>query len=142
MGQYFIPVNYDKKQFLHPHKLGDGLKIVEFAGSTTSAALTFLLANPLSQSSDFRMPNDLQLPYDSKQLAGSWAGDRIEILGDYHDNENHPVSYSTISNEEDEWEDISILMWNILQDNTYNWVDNMPVPWQPPDSDRRYWENA
>ena len=81
MGQYFMPVNYDKKQFLHPHKFGDGLKATEFIGGRgTMSALGFLLASPLDQSGDFSMPNDMQMPYDSEQLAGSWAGDRIEIL--------------------------------------------------------------
>ena len=33
MGQYYLVVNLDKKEFLHPHKLGDGLKLMEFAAS-------------------------------------------------------------------------------------------------------------
>ena len=135
MGQYFMPVNYDKKQFLHPHKFGDGLKATEFIGGRgTMSALGFLLASPLDQSGDFSMPNDMQMPYDSEQLAGSWAGDRIEILGDYHD-ETRPKEhfYSCISQEIEEWKDISELMWNIVEANSWG-------EWKPPAADKRYWE--
>ena len=46
MGQYYIIVNLDKKQFIHPHKFGDGIKLLEFADSTpgTMTALAVLLA--------------------------------------------------------------------------------------------------
>jgi len=137
MGQYFMPVNYDKKQFLHPHKFGDGLKATEFIGGRgTMSALGFLLASPLDQSGDFSMPDDMQMPYDSEQLAGSWAGDRIEILGDYHDtNIRKPddATYAMIRDQENDWEDISELMWNIVEANSWG-------EWKPPLEDRRYWE--
>ena len=29
-GQYYLPVNLDKGEYLDPHKLGDGLKLMEF----------------------------------------------------------------------------------------------------------------
>ena len=98
------------------------------------SALGFLLASPLSESGDFSMPDDMQMPYDSEQLAGSWAGDRIEILGDYHD-ENRAKGrfYSCIIQELEGWEDISILMWNIVEANSWG-------EWKPPLEDRRYWE--
>ncbi len=31
MGQYFQVVNLDKKEKLHPHAFGDGLKLMEMA---------------------------------------------------------------------------------------------------------------
>ena len=31
MGQYHYTVNLDKKEYLVPHKLGDGLKLLEQA---------------------------------------------------------------------------------------------------------------
>ena len=45
MGQYFLIVNLDKKEYLHPHKFGDGLKLLEFGCSSqgTLTALTLLL---------------------------------------------------------------------------------------------------
>lgn len=66
MGQYHLPVNLDKHEYLHPHRLGDGLKLLEFgmSGFGTMAALTALL--------------------DTSQAEhGRWAGDRIAIVGDY-----------------------------------------------------------
>lgn len=79
MGQYFIVVNLDKKQFLHPHRLGDGLKLMEFgcSGCGTMTALAVLLAD-----SNGRGGGDF--PADDP-LVGSWAGDRIVITGDYGD---------------------------------------------------------
>lgn len=33
MGQYHYVVNLDKKQYLRPHRFGDGLKLLEFGSS-------------------------------------------------------------------------------------------------------------
>jgi len=79
MGQYYVIVNLDKKQYIHPHKFGDGMKLLEFADSTpgTMTALAVLLAD-----GNGRGGGDL----DSENLIiGSWAGDRIVIAGDYAD---------------------------------------------------------
>ena len=93
MGQYYKIVNLDKGQYLHPHALGDGLKLLEFACSApgTMTALAILLAD-----SNGRGGGDLMGPYDPKTgrtldvpdpygLIGSWAGDRIVVTGDYGD---------------------------------------------------------
>ena len=32
MGQYHLTVNLDKHEFIHPHQLGDGLKLGEQCG--------------------------------------------------------------------------------------------------------------
>ena len=47
MGQYYIIINRDKKQFVHPHRFGDGLKLLEFGCSATGTltALAVLLAS-------------------------------------------------------------------------------------------------
>jgi len=47
MGQYYYAINIDKKQYLHPHKCGDGLKLLEFGLSScgTMACLAILLAD-------------------------------------------------------------------------------------------------
>ena len=47
MGQYYLIVNLDKRQYLHAHKFGDGLKLLEFgsSGSGTMCALAILLAD-------------------------------------------------------------------------------------------------
>lgn len=77
MGQYYMIVNLDKKQYLNPHKFGDGLKLLEFgsSGNGTMCGLAVLLAN-----SNGRGGGDLR---SEKEVIGSWAGDRIVIAGDY-----------------------------------------------------------
>jgi hypothetical protein len=77
MGQYYCIVNLDKKEFLHPHKFGDGLKLLEFgcSGDGTMTGLAILLA-----SGNGRGGGDLD---SSNPIVGSWAGDRIVVAGDY-----------------------------------------------------------
>ena len=78
MGQYYYVVNLDKKEFLYPHKLGDGLKLWEIcAGGGTSMALVALLAD-----GNGRGGGD----FNAHPLVGSWCGDRIVVAGDYADN--------------------------------------------------------
>jgi hypothetical protein len=68
MGQYYKICNLDAKQFLHPHKLDDGLKLVEFgcSGFGTLSALALLIA----KGADYE---------------GPWAGQRLVVAGDYAD---------------------------------------------------------
>jgi hypothetical protein len=79
MGQYYLIVNLDKKQYLHPHRFGDGLKLLEFGCSATGTltALAILLAD-----GNGRGGGDLR---SENPVIGSWAGDRIVIAGDYAD---------------------------------------------------------
>ena len=76
MGQYHLTVNLDKKEFLHPHKLGDGLKLWEQANSFAGTAVALLL---LLACSNGRGGGDVP----SHPLVGRWAGDRIAVVGDY-----------------------------------------------------------
>ena len=120
MGQYYIAVNLDKKQYISPHAFGDGAKLLEFGNSSNGmmTGLAILLAD-----GNGRGGGDLQRTYnatDKKQggwrarkgervewqnisdtfredgtknymkgfvpkMAGSWAGDRVVITGDYAD---------------------------------------------------------
>ena len=85
MGQYYLLVNVDKKEFLHPHKLGDGLKLMEFGNSSdgTMLALALLLADGCG-----RGGGDYHAKKGSKPdlaLIGRWKNDRIVIAGDYAD---------------------------------------------------------
>jgi hypothetical protein len=79
MGQYYLIVNVTKKQFIHPHRFDDGMKLMEFAprGNGTMMALAVLLSN-----GNGRGGGDLQSGSD---IVGSWAGDQIVIAGDYGD---------------------------------------------------------
>lgn len=75
MGQYFKPINLDKRELLHPHKFGDGIKLGEFgaSGCGTMHGLALLLSDG-DEDGGHRKPTP---------IIGSWAGDRIVIAGDY-----------------------------------------------------------
>ena len=78
MGQYHKTFNLTKKQFINPHKLGDGLKLLEQCGYSpggTNDALHLLLA-----CSSGRGGGDFQ---SESSWIGGWAGDRIAVIGDY-----------------------------------------------------------
>ncbi len=85
MGQYYLLVNVDKREFLHPHKLGDGLKLMEFGGQGdgTMLALALLLADGCGRGGgDYHAKKGTTPDLD---LIGRWKGDRIVIAGDYAD---------------------------------------------------------
>jgi hypothetical protein len=102
VGQYHVAVNLDKKQVLVPTRLGDGLKLLEFAdGGATLTALAILLAQDNGRGlGDLHvaMPETPLEHWEKDEyglkrvrtphahLVGSWAGDRIAIAGDYGDN--------------------------------------------------------
>lgn len=67
MGQYYLGVNVDKKEFISPHKYDCGAKLLEFGyidskltGNKFTSALHSLVEN-------------------------EWKGDRVYIVGDYAD---------------------------------------------------------
>lgn len=74
MDQYFYAVNIDKKQYLHPHRCGDGLTLFEVgaSGNGTMMCLAVLLA-------------DGERAPELSDVFGAWAGDRIVVAGDYAD---------------------------------------------------------
>jgi hypothetical protein len=85
VGQYHLSVSLTKKEFVHPRALGDGLKLVEQAGSgpggVGSALIVLLAASNGYGGGDFRAP-------DPNGVVGRWAGDRIAIVGDYAEPED------------------------------------------------------
>lgn len=98
MGQYWYAVNATKKEYLHPHRFGDGLKMYEFgaSGGGTMQALAMLLAEPESMGDgggDFPL-----IP----ELTGRWAGDDVRMVGDY----GRSGAYVTAA---DEYEELSPL---------------------------------
>jgi uncharacterized protein (DUF2249 family) len=77
MGQYFYIINLDKKEYLHPHKLGSGLKFYEIISTHVPQTLVYLLRQSTDPGSAGPIgPN-----------AGRWAGDRITVVGDYDESE-------------------------------------------------------
>lgn len=113
MGQYWLPVNLTKREFIHPHKLGTGLKLCEQAGSWpgTGAALVILCAAmPEPRGSGDPEPDP---------IIGRWAGDRIALVGDYAEDADLPDKFeaSTIYRKcrAGEWTDISGLVCKVLE---------------------------
>ena len=76
MGQYYIVVNLTKGEYIKPHSLCNGAKLIEFSMGRTATALTLLLA-----SRNGRGGGD----WAEHELIGSWAGDQIVVAGDYAD---------------------------------------------------------
>lgn len=113
MGQYYYVCNLDKKEFLHPHKFGDGLKLMEFgsSGQGTMTGLAVLLAD-----GNGRGGEDLD---SDRAIVGSWKGDRIVVAGDYADNE--PGQDTNLHQQCDEkpWKDISDKVIAALCDREY-----------------------
>jgi hypothetical protein len=82
MGQYWLPVNLDKCEFIDPHKLGTGLKLWEQLANHpgTGAALTILCAAMPEPRGGGDLNNESEV---AKRTIGRWAGDRIALVGDY-----------------------------------------------------------
>jgi hypothetical protein len=115
VGQYWIPVSLDKREFINPHKLGNGMKLAEMlGGGHVGSALVILCAAMPEQ----RGGGDLDLtdnwhgperkfpehnitpgpmPEDyavvAKRTIGRWAGDRIALVGDYAKNSDLPLEF-------------------------------------------------
>lgn len=85
MGQYWKPVNLTKREYIHPHRLSMGLKLLEQSSSPNLAgALTILLAAMPQR----RGGGDFQ----NNPFIGRWAGDSIAFAGDYSEDSDMPNS--------------------------------------------------
>jgi hypothetical protein len=120
MGQYWLVVNLDKREYLDGHKLDVGLKLGEQIGSGhgTPDALFILVAamrerrgggdfdwdsNFYGPERTFEHPVGAPINDDyntiAKRTIGRWAGDRIAVVGDYAEDSdlaNSPVPASAI----------------------------------------------
>lgn len=116
MGQYHMPVNLDKKEFLHPHKLGDGLKLWEQAGSSQGTAAAVLI---LLSASNGRGGGD----FKEHPVIGRWVGDRVAWIGDYAEPEDLPGAFDAeavaqavhTDKPAAGWKDISMLVAKVLE---------------------------
>lgn len=82
MGQYHLTANLTKKEFIHPHKLGAGLKLWEQIANPVGPAQALIV---LLAGSNGRGGGDLHGAVDGRdeKIIGRWAGDRVVIIGDY-----------------------------------------------------------
>ena len=78
MGQYWLPVNLTKKEFIDPHKMDSGLKLCEQLVNRGTPQAMFIL---LADMPEPRGGGD----FDQDPIIGRWAGDNIAVVGDYAD---------------------------------------------------------
>jgi len=105
MGQYFLLVNLDKKEYVDPHKIGGLLKLWEWCVNRQANIIPWLLAKGpqdgtslcrIQFRSEFKDEEDKKSYLNMIQeeaetpigkghfkTAGRWAGDRIILIGDY-----------------------------------------------------------
>ena len=97
MGQYFVLVNQEKREYVCPYCIGGVAKLWEWAANTTQAGMIPLLIRQSDEGGggDYR--------YLAKHpVVGSWAGDRITLVGDYDSSELYEKarrSYTNVSQE-------------------------------------------
>lgn len=121
MGQYYMVLNLDKKEFINPHSFGNGLKLMEF-GCSSCGVLTALAV--LLASGNGRGGGDLHVTDPrAENIIGSWAGDRIVIAGDYDDADRFGIPTATEKEKgrnlysvshEPEWKDISVEVRRVI----------------------------
>ena len=95
MGQYYMLVNFDTKEMINPHTLGNGLKFREQIGweYAFSAVTHYLVSKGMGRGGG---------DFPETALAGSWAGQRFALVGDYAEFED----FDFIS--EKEWEEYKV----------------------------------
>lgn len=79
MGQYHYLFNLTKKEWISPHLLGDGAKLIEQIESSSIGGIQSALMILLSCSNG-RGGGDI---LEDKNVVGRWSGDKIAIIGDY-----------------------------------------------------------
>jgi hypothetical protein len=115
MGQYYMIANLDKKQYIHPHKFGSGLKLMEFAYPLFPSMVLSALAVLLAEGNN-RGGGDL---CSDNPIIGSWSRDRIVVAGDYADNEPNQDKNIYIKIHDENWEDISVKILVALLDDSF-----------------------
>lgn len=83
MGQYHLIVNLDKGEYIHPHRLGDGLKWDEQASSELGIMTALWGAITCPEPRGGGDPN-------AHPWLGSWHGDRVVMVGDYAEDTDRP----------------------------------------------------
>lgn len=116
MGQYFVLVDYDAKEYVNPHGIRGMSKLSEILHNDSAGVLEFLtvLTDDPSGVVTFRFSSSgadevgwVILDEDGEQVslgfginateevwprtvAGRWAGHRVALVGDYHSGERFP----------------------------------------------------
>lgn len=89
MGQYWIPVNLTKREFVHPHRLGAGLKLWEQIHTHPGGVLTAVMLLCVAEREP-RGGGDFEVE-GAEGVIGRWAGGRIAWVGDYAERGDLPA---------------------------------------------------
>lgn len=121
MGQYFIAVNEDKKEWLHPHRFGDGFKFMEFAMSDSGFLMGLALLMRRSNQGGGGDWNGYHAPagaLNDYPIVGSWAGDSVSIVGDYDESNLFQIAMGEVEGKAG-WRDVSEPIIEALCRDTY-----------------------
>ena len=129
MGQYYLVVNLDKKEYMCNHNFGGGIKLCEHGGMIMDALKALLADGNGRGGGDLRSENP---------IIGSWAGNRVMFAGDYADPnpefskptpvwneekkswENGPAEKNVYQmTHEDDWTDISLDIFIAMMEDPY-----------------------
>ena len=88
MGQYHNFVNLTKREFVRPHDVGDGLKLMEWSADGGMLGVMQLL---LTTSAGRGGGDGWDKAKDP--IVGSWAGDQVAVVGDYTEDDDLPPKF-------------------------------------------------
>ncbi|NKB55101.1 MAG: hypothetical protein GKS00_02090 [Alphaproteobacteria bacterium] len=117
MSQYHLIVNLDKREFLDPRELGEGLQACELISSAVGPAQALAA---LLLCSNGRGGGDLEERADADVLIGRWAGDRIAVVGGYAEDADLPGQSDPAASKifemcrQGDWRDIAALLRPLL----------------------------
>lgn len=138
MGEYFLIVNRTKGEYLHSHKMNQGLKFAEFCladgSSSMSRALALLLAGSPGPHRYFRDTRPAYL--DNAHRIGTWAGHEIVIASDYGD----PADFVPVKALEEEGHHPKWNLYNLAENCYTDITDSMralltTLNWSEPELD-------
>lgn len=123
MGQYYVLVNLDRREYVHPHRVGSGLKLWEICSGNLPRLLCYLLrqstgrggGDPTVSYREFEEDGDVDWAAwdDAVREAfpnqGRWAGDRVLLAGDYDESEVFQGLYREVQDSE-VWTEVSHLV--------------------------------
>jgi len=131
MGQYYHVVNVDKREYIAPHAIGDGLRLRQQLNGWTARAL-YLLLCPCATSEREHIT-------DSGH-AGRWAGDRVIVVGDYSRSTDWPENFRASHDPDSIYDAIDELPYtNIAPQVRCLLASAYDIEWQQTDAAYDFW---